>query len=162
MRALSNFSFERRDLPVKKILLASTLALATLASPIAASAETPKELVVKAVTELFIEGDPTAIDRYWSEDKYIQHNPMFESGRDVIKGLFSNMPEGFKYEMGMVIAEDDLVAIHGRYTGFAPKPLIAVDIFRVENGKIIEHWDILQEEVAETKSGAPMFDPAEK
>lgn len=49
--------------------------------------------------------------------------------------------------------------IHGRYTGFGPKPIIAVDIFRVAEGKLAEHWDVLQEEVpAEaTASGRPMF-----
>jgi predicted SnoaL-like aldol condensation-catalyzing enzyme len=59
----------------------------------------------------------------------------------------------------MVIAEDDMVAIHGRYTGIAPTPLIVVDIFRVEDGKIAEHWDVLQAEVLETASGLPMFEP---
>ena len=58
-----------------------------------------------------------------------------------------------------VIAEGDLVAVHGRYTGFGPKPLVAVDIYRVEDGRIAEHWDILQEEVTQTASGNPMFTP---
>ena len=123
-----------------------------------ALAETNKELVVKAVSELFIDGDVNAIDRYWAEG-YIQHNPDFKSGRDILKGLFGNMPPNFKYEMGMVIAEGNLVAIHGRYSGFGPEALIAVDIFRVESGKIIEHWDVLQKEVVKTASGNPMFEP---
>ena len=94
----------------------------------------------------------------WAED-YAQRNPMFPSGRDVIKGLFGNLPPDFKYEIGMVIAEGDMVAIHGRYSGLGPKPLIVVDIFRVENGLIAEHWDVLQEEVRDTASGLPMFEP---
>lgn len=144
---------------MKRTITAATLALSLFAVPFTAEAETDtKAFVVQAVTELFLEGDIEAIDRYWAED-YIQRNPMFPSGREVIKELFGQMPEGFKYEMGMVIAEGDLVAIHGRYTGFGPKPMIAVDIFRVEDGKIAEHWDILQEEVLETASGNPMFEP---
>ncbi|NIZ12780.1 nuclear transport factor 2 family protein [Phaeobacter sp. HF9A] len=142
-----------------KIAACALLATTTLA-PLSAFADTSKELVVKAITELFIDGDVAAIDRYWAED-YIQHNPMFPSGREVIKGLFGNTPPDFRYEMGMVIAEDDLVALHGRYSGFGPKPMIAVDIFRVEDGKIAEHWDILQEEVQDTVSGNPMFTPGE-
>jgi len=49
--------------------------------------------------------------------------------------------------------------VHGRYVGFGPKPMIAVDIFRVANGKVAEHWDVLQEEVPEstTASGNPML-----
>jgi predicted SnoaL-like aldol condensation-catalyzing enzyme len=52
-----------------------------------------------------------------------------------------------------------LVMVHGRYVGFGPKPMIAVDIFRVANGKLAEHWDVLQEEVpaSATASGNPMF-----
>ena len=144
---------------MKKFLLTASLVVSICAAPLASMAETTKDFVVKAVTELFIDGDVEAIDRYWAKD-YIQHNPMFPSGSDVIKDLFSKMPPNFKYEIGMVIAEGDLVALHGRYTGFAPKPLIAVDIYRVEGGKIVEHWDILQEEVLETASGNPMFEPA--
>lgn len=119
-----------------------------------------RELVIKAVTGLFIDHDPAVVDKYWSP-KYIQHNPMFPSGREVIQGFASNPPPGFKYEMGAVAAYSNIVMVRGRYTGFGPKPMIAVDMFRVEKGKIVEHWDVLQEEVpaAQTKSGNPMFVP---
>lgn len=139
---------------MKHLLISAALLL----TPLAATAETTKDFVVKAVTELFVEGDVTAIDRYWAAD-YIQRNPNFPSGSDVIKELFSSMPDNFKYEIGMVIAEDDRVMFHSRVTGFGPKPMIVVDIFRVADGKIVEHWDVLQEEVLETASGVPMFGP---
>ena len=47
--------------------------------------------------------------------------------------------------------------VHGRHVGWGPKPMIAVDIFRVANGKLVEHWDIMQEEVeaSATASGTP-------
>jgi predicted SnoaL-like aldol condensation-catalyzing enzyme len=51
--------------------------------------------------------------------------------------------------------------IHGRYMGIGPKPMIAVDIFRIVEGKTAEHWDVLQEEVTATVSGNSMFDPNE-
>ncbi|MBA4349697.1 MAG: hypothetical protein C0427_00410 [Rhodobacter sp.] len=141
----------------KNTAFAFALAISGFAAP-ALAQESNKDFVVKAVTELFIDGDITAVDRYWAED-YIQRNPMFPSGSAVIREAFATLPPGFKYEIGMVIAEGDLVAIHGRYTGFGPKPLIVVDIFRVESGKIAEHWDVGQEEVLETASGNPMFEP---
>jgi len=50
------------------------------------------------------------------------------------------------------MADGDYVSIHGRYTGWGPKPMIAVDIFRVANGKIAEHWDVMQEEVPAAQS----------
>ncbi len=66
-----------------------------------------------------------------------------------------------KYKEGFLVSEGDLVMVHGRYTGIDPKPMIAVDIFRIVEGKIAEHWDVLQEEVAATVSGNSMFDPNE-
>jgi predicted SnoaL-like aldol condensation-catalyzing enzyme len=49
--------------------------------------------------------------------------------------------------------------VHGRYIGWGPKPLVGVDIFRIVDGLLREHWDVLQEEVpaSQTKSGNPMF-----
>ena len=68
--------------------------------PTLAQANEAKALVVQAITELMIERDLTAIDRSWSED-YIQRNPMALSGREPLRGLIANAPEGAIYEMGM-------------------------------------------------------------
>ncbi|WP_199823766.1 nuclear transport factor 2 family protein [Labrenzia sp. OB1] len=143
---------------MKHTVKAALLCLAVGAAPAAAFAETAKDVVSKAVTEIFVNGDTDAIDTYFAED-YIQHNPRIQSGRAVIKELFSHAPANFKYEPGMIIGDGDLVAVHARITGFGPKTLVGVDIFRVENGLIAEHWDVLQEEVLETASGEPMFTP---
>ena len=106
---------------------------------------TNKELVIKAVTEVFLNGDAVALDRYWSEN-YVQHNPQIPNGREALKQMISG-GGNMKYEMGLVVADGDFVMVHARITGFGPKPLIAVDIFRVKEGKLAEHWDVLQEEV---------------
>ena len=118
---------------------------------------TNKELVKQAITELFINGDVTALDRYWS-DNYIQHNPQIPNGVEGLKQLLT-AGGNIKYELGLIVAEGDFVMVHGRITGLAPKPLIAVDIFRVKDGRLAEHWDVLQEEVAaeNTASKNPMF-----
>ena len=118
---------------------------------------TNKELVIKAVTEVFINGDTTALDKYWSEN-YVQHNPQIPNGREALKQLMSG-GGNMKYEMGLVVADGDFVMVHTRITGFGPKPLIAVDIFRVKEGKLAEHWDVLQEEVSaeNTASKNSMF-----
>ena len=106
---------------------------------------TNKELVIIAVNEVFINGDATALDKYWSEN-YVQHNPQIPNGREALKQLMSG-GGNMKYEMGLVVADGDFVMVHARITGFGPNPLIAVDIFRVKEGKLAEHWDVLQEEV---------------
>ena len=52
----------------------------------------------------------------------------------------------------------ELVMVHGRYVGWAaPKPMTAVDIFRIEDGEVAEHWDVIQEEAVQTASGYQMF-----
>jgi predicted SnoaL-like aldol condensation-catalyzing enzyme len=44
---------------------------------------------------------------------------------------------------GVFVEDGEFVMIHGHYTGWAKKPVVAVDIFRVRNGKLVEHWDVL-------------------
>jgi predicted SnoaL-like aldol condensation-catalyzing enzyme len=142
---------------LRNTTFALALAMTALAGPVLAQ-QSNKDFVVNAVTELFSNKDLTAIDRYWA-DSYLQRNPGLPSTSAVLKEALRDMPADMTYEIGMVIAEGDLVAIHGRYTGWGPTPLIVVDIYRVENGKIAEHWDVGQDEVLETASGLPMFEP---
>jgi predicted SnoaL-like aldol condensation-catalyzing enzyme len=116
------------------------------------------ELVLKALTEVIVNRDTSALERYFS-DSYIQHNPGVPDGSASLAGFVAELPDGFRYEPGLVVAEGDYVMLHARITGLGPKPIIGVDIFRIADGKIAEHWDVLQEEVpaAETKSGRSMF-----
>ena len=57
------------------------------------------------------------------------------------------------------IAEGDYVMVHGRYSGGGRPTRIVVDILRIEAGRIVEHWDVMQDEATrmESKSGLPMF-----
>jgi predicted SnoaL-like aldol condensation-catalyzing enzyme len=60
----------------------------------------------------------------------------------------------------LIVAEGDYVMVHGRYSNIGlPKNLVIVDIFRIENGILAEHWDVIQDEASqsESKSGLPMF-----
>ncbi|RAS66834.1 putative SnoaL-like aldol condensation-catalyzing enzyme [Lentzea atacamensis] len=111
-----------------------------------------KELVLKAAGELFGDKDPSAVDRWVSPD-YRQHSALIGDGPEALRGLVADLPEGFHYELARVIADDDLVALHGVYHGFGPEPLVAFDLFRVENGKLAEHWDALTPVVRETAGG---------
>jgi predicted SnoaL-like aldol condensation-catalyzing enzyme len=74
-----------------------------------------------------------------------------------LRALAPKLSPNLRYEPGMIVEDGDIVMIHGRYVGWAEKPLVAVDIFRVQGGKLVEHWDVLQEEVPATASGNPMF-----
>jgi len=117
-----------------------------------------KDLVSLVMREVFVNRNASVVEKYFSPS-YNQHNPMFPNGRDMIPGLIKGLSADFKYEPGMIVADGDLVMIHGRYTGWGPKPMVAIDIFLVKEGMLVEHWDVMQEEVpaAQTKSGNSMF-----
>src|SRR5579863_1011565 len=121
---------------------------------------TNKEIVLEVLQRAFIDRDPTVVVELF-DGNYKQHNPQIPDGPSAIAKLIPTLT-ALKYEPGMAVAEGDLVMVHGRYTGWGPKPMVAVDIFRVKNGKVVEHWDVLQEEVlaAETASGNAMFTKA--
>lgn len=121
-----------------------------------------RALVLDAMTSLFQRHDASAVDRLYIDD-YIQHNPNISQGRATLRRLVETLSPSVQYEPGLIIAEGDLVAIHGRIHGWADEPQVVVDIFRVEGGKLAEHWDVLQNEVPVTAgvAGLSMFDPQE-
>ena len=120
--------------------------------------EVNKALVLAGIKGAFIDRDPTVLDRLFS-DGYRQHNPLIANGTAAIKAIIAGLSREFKYEPGLLVADGEYVMVHGRYTGWGPKPMVAVDIFRVADGKIAEHWDVMQEEVPATQSanGHSMF-----
>jgi predicted SnoaL-like aldol condensation-catalyzing enzyme len=85
------------------------------------------------------------VEQYFAAS-YTQHNPVIPDGPLAIAKLIPTLT-ALSYEPGMAVADGDLVMVHGRYTGWGPKPMVAVDIFRVKGGKVVEHWDVMQEEV---------------
>jgi len=124
--------------------------------------EKNKALVLEAFDTLFNRRDYAAAERYWSPD-YIQHSAHIEPGRDGLFNLIKSIPPTLRYESGTIVAEDDWVMVHGRFSGFGqPVNWIAVDILRVKNGILVEHWDVIQDEATreQSKSGAPMFGKA--
>ena len=121
--------------------------------------EKNKELVLKAFDTLFNKRDYAAAERYCSPN-YIQHSAHIEPGRDGLFNLIKSLPQTLKYESGTIVAERDFVIVHGRFSGFGlPVNWIAADILRVEDGILVEHWDVIQDEAsrASSKSGLPMF-----
>ena len=118
-----------------------------------------KAFVLEAFNTLFNKKDYKAAETYWSP-KYIQHSAHIPPGREGLFGLVKSMPAGFRWEHGPAVAEGDLVFLQGRFSGAGqPRALITIDIVRLEDGVLAEHWDVWQDEVSakESKSGLPMF-----
>ena len=124
-----------------------------------ATPEQNKTLVLEAFDALFNKRDYEAATRFWSES-YIQHSAHIEPGRDGLFNLIRNAPDTLRYEHQLIVAEGDYVIVHGRFSGNGrPVAWIAADVLRIEEGRLAEHWDVLQDEAteAESKSGRPMF-----
>jgi predicted SnoaL-like aldol condensation-catalyzing enzyme len=121
--------------------------------------EQNKALVLEAFETLFNKRDYAAAERFWS-DHYIQHSAHIASGRAGLFDLIRTLPETLRYENQLIVAEGDYVITHGRFSGNGRTAAwIAADIIRFEDGKLAEHWDVLQDEAtqAESVSGLPMF-----
>jgi predicted SnoaL-like aldol condensation-catalyzing enzyme len=121
--------------------------------------EQNKTLVLQAFDTLFTKRDYKAAERYWSSN-YIQHSAHIAPGRDGLFNLVRSMPPILKYEPGAIVAENDYVIVHGRFSGTGrPRNWIAADVVRVADGVLAEHWDVLQDEAtkAESRSDLPMF-----
>src|SRR5947209_20053663 len=121
--------------------------------------ERNKTLVLEAFDALFNKRDYATAERYWSPT-YIQHSAHIAPGRDGLFNLIKGMPPTLQYEPGVIVAEGDLVIVHGRFSGFgAPVNWIAADILRIKDGVLVEHWDVIQDEATkeQSKSGNPMF-----
>jgi predicted SnoaL-like aldol condensation-catalyzing enzyme len=122
--------------------------------------ESNKALVLDAFDTLFNKRDYQAAERYWSPN-YIQHSAHIPPGRDGLFELVKNSPATLKYENQLILANGNFVMLHGRFSGLGPgiPNWIVVDIVRVENGVLAEHWDVIQDEATreQSKSGLPMF-----
>jgi predicted SnoaL-like aldol condensation-catalyzing enzyme len=121
--------------------------------------EQNKALVLQAFDTLFNKRDYAAAERFWSPG-YIQHSAHIEPGREGLFNLIKSLPPTLKYEAGLIVGEGDFVIVHGRFSGFgAMVNWIAADIVRIQDGILVEHWDVIQDEAAEeqSQSKAPMF-----
>jgi predicted SnoaL-like aldol condensation-catalyzing enzyme len=121
--------------------------------------EQNKALVLEAFDTLFNKRDYPAAERFWS-DRYIQHSAHIAPGRNGLFDLIRSLPDTLRYENQLTLAEGDYVMLHGRFSGSGrPAAWVAADIVRIEDGKLAEHWDVLQDEAtkAQSGSGLPMF-----
>ena len=119
------------------------------------------ELVVTADRELFTNHDVTALDRYFSPN-YVEHSPLVANGLQGLRDLVASAPD-MRHDVARVLVDEanGLVALHGSYPGLDPDNLyVGFDIYRVADGKIVEHWDGLVTETPPNESGHTQLDGA--
>ncbi len=101
-----------------------------------------KILVRNFITDVFQNGNHNAVEKYVSTEKYIQHNPQVPNGIDAVKGFLAT--QDFNYDfIFKIIGQGDHVVSYSKAT-FNGTELAVFDIFRIENGKIVEHWDNME------------------
>ena len=121
--------------------------------------ETNRAVITEFARLMYIERDPaTALERSASPE-YVQHNAMLPDGRDAaatfLGQLYSN-PDSL-FEVQRVLVDGPLAAIHVRAHP-AGRPLLAVaDFYRLRDGLIVEHWDVIQEVPTTSVNPHPMF-----
>jgi predicted SnoaL-like aldol condensation-catalyzing enzyme len=118
-----------------------------------------KALVREAFDVLFNRRDYALAETYWSP-QYVQHSAHIPPGRDGLFNLVKDLPDTLRHETELVMAEGDLVMVRGRFSGHGqPAPWIVVDTVRVRDGVLVEHWDVVEDEVSreDSVSGLPMF-----
>ena len=121
--------------------------------------EANKALVIEAFDTLFNQRDYATAERFWSA-QYIQHSAHIGPGREGLFELIKSTPATLKWEHGIILAEDNYVIVHSRYSGIGlPAAWIVLDIVRINDGILVEHWDVIQDEATkeQSKSGNPMF-----
>jgi predicted SnoaL-like aldol condensation-catalyzing enzyme len=130
-------------------------------SPDTAQETSAKKVALDFFQEAFINKDPEKAVREHMGETYTQHNPLVGDGAEsfvpAINGMLGQFPD-FWIEVKRVIAEGDLVVIHSHVKMTKDDVGNAVaDIFRVTDGKIVEHWDIIQAIPAESANNNTMF-----
>ena len=129
--------------------------------PDAQTEQDAKRLVLDFFDRAFVQRKAAEARERYMGDVYIQHNPLAPDGPDLFVefiGQFQAMAPDMVFDLKRVIAEGDLVVLHYHLT-MTPDDLgrAVVDIFRVEDGKIVEHWDVLQDVPAQSANNNTMF-----
>jgi predicted SnoaL-like aldol condensation-catalyzing enzyme len=150
---------------LKLVAIASIFTLVASVSPaqkvnnLKGVQEKNKQIVTMAYQRIFGELDTTAVGEYMSKN-FLQHNPTIADGPAgviaLVKMLTSQGIPKQKITIKHVIAEGDIVILHSRYE-MAAKEMRFIDIYRVENGKIVEHWDAMMQMPDKRANNNPMF-----
>ena len=149
---------------MRPLLLILSVMVAAAATP--AEAATPCKLKPKQVVERFTDlfyGQLKVREAFetWVAPDYIQHNPLAPDGRDaaiaLLEPYFKSQP-GLHYTIERIIGDGKFVAVHSHgQSSPTDRGAAVVDIFRVENCRIAEHWDVYQPVPEKSANPHPMF-----
>jgi predicted SnoaL-like aldol condensation-catalyzing enzyme len=155
---MKRFTLRAAYVVIAVLLLAS---FGSAQSKAKSKTEQNKEIAVAFFNMIFTDHKVEEAFKLYSDPIYKQHNPMAASGAQAAIGFlgpFLKSNPNYKGEIKHVIAEGELVAIHNHVTsGPNDRGRAVVDIFRVVNGKVVEHWDVIQDVPAKSANENTMF-----
>jgi predicted SnoaL-like aldol condensation-catalyzing enzyme len=143
-------------------LIAAAFAVAAATQAFGGPMQENNKKIVRDFYELaFNQHKPTEAAKKYVGDKYIQHNPHVPDGAAAFygyfEGFFKEHPQS-RVEIKRVLGDGDLVVLHlHSITDAKDRGRAIVDIFRVENGKIVEHWDVTQDVPPQSANTNTMF-----
>jgi len=120
-----------------------------------------KPLAEKAQNAFFKDYNPQELKNYFAPD-YIQHNPYTPTGLEPILGFLPALEAaGTTHQTHRLLQDGDFIIAHNSYDNaeaFGAKEMVAFDIYRIQDGKVAEHWDAITPKVTETASGRSQTD----
>ncbi len=141
---------------MKKALQVAVTGILTIAVAGQALAADPKTIVRDALKAIFVDFDTDATRRLLAKN-YIQHNPNVPTGRAPIIGFVPKLrASGISIKTHRIIAEGGIVVTHNSYSNaqlFGAKDIVTFDVFRVTDGKVVEHWDNIAPKAPPNPSG---------
>ena len=116
--------------------------------------ETNKEIAIAFYKKALFEGRVEDAFRLYAGTSYRQHNPLIEDGMEGLRKIVTWLTDA-RCEIKRVFADGDYVILHSDWHGLSDNPRgeAVVDIFRLEGGKVLEHWDVIQP-IPETSANA--------
>lgn len=141
--------------------LVSGCAATSAGGPAVAAESERNRAIVRDFARLFydVKDVRRAFESYVAAD-YVQHNPGLPDGRDAAIGPLSQMfsNPGFRPEVKKLVVDGEFAVIHLRVTSpSAPRGASVVDMYRLRDGKIVEHWDVIQLVPEKSANPHPMF-----
>jgi len=133
----------------------------TLEGGTVTDAENNKQTVIAYYNMAFNDRKPAEAAHKYGGDHYIQHNPQAPDGFEAFVGFVEGFVEQFpqmSLEIKRAVAEGDMVVTHSLLkTSPEDRGTAAADFFRLEGGKVVEHWDVLQVVPSQSANENSMF-----
>lgn len=120
-----------------------------------------KEAANNAFLALFRDYSEEGVRKYIAPD-IIQHNPFVPTGRDALIGFLPALKKsGISYTNHRILQDGEFVVLHNSFTNaqaFGAEKIVTFDIYRMKDGKAVEHWDAIAPTVEKTASGRSQVD----